>query len=74
MELKNIHVSQADIDDILQEATPGTAASFTGDACSVFHQARPTLLTATAILSFIYPPAATAIGALVAILDKACKA
>ena len=73
MDLQGVKITKADVDRILKEARPARPAGFTGDACKVYSKARPLILTAVAILSFVYPPAATAIASLVAIMDKACE-
>lgn len=73
MNIKNVKITKKDIAFILAEAKPGEPASFAGDACSVYSQSRPFLLTGVAILNFVYPPAAAAVAALMAIMDQACK-
>jgi hypothetical protein len=73
MDLRNITITQEEIDAVLSEALPASPASFSEDATSLYWTSRPLVLTAVAILHFVYPPAAGAIQALVAILDKACK-
>ncbi len=73
MDIKEITITENDINDIFQEAHPGEPASYKGDACAVFKQARPLIMTGIAILAFVYSPAGSAITAIVAILDKACE-
>ena len=71
--ISEITISQEDIDDILRQAIPGEAASFTGNACTFFKKSKTLLLTGVAILHFVYPPAAGAVQALIAIMEKACE-
>jgi hypothetical protein len=73
MDLAHVKIRKQDIEVILAEARPGRPASFTGDACTVYTKARPFLVTAVAILNAVYPPAASAVAALMAIMDQACK-
>ena len=74
MNIKDLVISEQEIQNVLNEAVTGTAASLgKGNACSLFHKSRPLILTGVAILNFIYPPAAGAISAIVAIMDKACN-
>jgi hypothetical protein len=72
MDISQVKIAQKDIDVVLARATPAQAASFVGDACTVYKQARPFIETAITILKIFYPPASTALAALVAILDKVC--
>ena len=72
MDIKSVQITQQDIDRVLAKAAPAEAAGFAGDACSIYKQAKPLIDIAIKILSFAYPPAATALAALEAIMDKAC--
>jgi hypothetical protein len=73
MDIHTIKVSQQEIDTELKRATAASPASFTGDACEVYRQARPALEVAMPILGLLFPPAAAAVAALKVILDKACE-
>jgi hypothetical protein len=73
MDIHTVKVSQQEIDTELERAKAAAAASFSGDACEVYRQARPALEVAIPILGLLYPPAAAAVAALKVILDKACE-
>jgi hypothetical protein len=72
MDINSVQITQRDIDRVLAQAAPADAAGFTGDACSIFRQAKPILVIAIGILKFVYPPGAAALSAAVAILEQAC--
>ena len=73
MDLSKVKITQKDIDRVLAEATPATPAGFTGDACKAYGEARPFIQVAIGILTALYPPGSTALAAVVAVMDQACK-
>lgn len=72
MDIGAVKVTQKDIERVLAKAAPAQAAGFTGDACQIYSQARPLIEVAIGILNAIYPKAAVALAAVVAIMDKLC--
>lgn len=74
MDIHDVKISKKDIDRATAMATPAQAASFTGDACEIYRTAKPLLQVAVSILKVLYPPASSAIVAVIAIMDKVCEA
>jgi hypothetical protein len=73
MRFQDVKITQQDLERILAEANPAQAASFVGDGCQVYHENRHYILAGISVLSAIYPVAASAIGAMAALIEKACE-
>jgi hypothetical protein len=73
MDLAKVKITHKDIERVLAEANPAVPAAFAGDACKAYADARPYIQVAIAILTALYPPGSSALAAIVAIMDQACK-
>lgn len=73
MDIKNIKISEKDIEAIMAEAEPVSPAAFQEDACSHYLEKRHFAVAAISLLAPGSPDIAAVLGAMIAILDKACQ-
>lgn len=76
MDIHQVSITQHDVEHVLTQAkamhertAPMAAGAVTGDACTIYKQVKPVVQGVIAILGWVFPPGATALATLVAIMD-----